>query len=151
MSSILAVLSTALVLTLAAPYAQDRTAKPNDPGVETLIANERALHNAVAKADRASFVSLVLPEGVWTTTQGFIPITLLADGLDGFRITKWELVNPRVLRLGEDSALLTYVWTGTGTFNDRPLASTTLAVTVWSRRGGTWLAAHHQQTDLLKQ
>ena len=40
---------------------------------KTLIANERALQDAVAKADKASFRSLVVPGGVWTTKQGFIP------------------------------------------------------------------------------
>jgi len=44
-----------------------------------LIANERALYSAVAKADRTSFQSLVVPEGVWTTKPGFIPMRLLVD------------------------------------------------------------------------
>ena len=40
--------------------------------------------------------------------------------------------------------------TGTGTFNDRPVVSPALAVTVWAERGGKRLAVHHQQTDLVR-
>jgi hypothetical protein len=141
----------AMLLALAVTHAQDQTAaKADDPFEKMLIANERALHETVAKADKASFLSLVLPEGVWTTRQGFVPMKLLVDGLDSFKLTKWDIVNPHVTRLDEDSAVVLYVWTGTGTFQNQPLAPTTLASTVWARRNGKWLAVHHQQTDLVK-
>ncbi len=140
----------AILLALAVTEAQDTAApKPHDTTEKMLIANEHALHDAVAKADKASFRSLVLPEGVWTTRQGFVPMELLVDGLDGFELTKWAVVNPRVTWLDEDSAVVHYAWTGTGTFHKQPLASTTLASTVWTRRQGKWLAVHHQQTDLM--
>jgi hypothetical protein len=141
----------AILLAVALTGAQDKTvATPKDTAEKTLIANERSLHDAVAKGDKTSFRSLVLPEGLWTTRQGFVPMQLLADGLEGFKLTKWEIVNSRVTWLGEDSAIVTYVWTGSGTFGDQPLAPTTLAATVWARRDGKWLAVHHQQTDLLR-
>ena len=149
MRTILGILP-AILLALAVTAAQDKTAKPNDTTEKMLIANERALHDAVAKADKASFLSLVLPDGTWTTKQGFIPMKLLVNGLEQFELTKWDIVNPHVTWLDEDSAIVVYVWTGTGTFHHQPLASTTLASTVWTRRHGKWLAVHHQQTDLVK-
>jgi hypothetical protein len=164
----------AILLALAVTEAQEKTiAKPDDTAekaliakllgvmeaenkrqaeeiLKMLVANERALHRAVASSDKASFQSLVLPEGVWTTRQGFVPMKLLADGLDDFKLTKWDIANPHVTSLDTDSAILLYVWTGTGTFHNQPLASTTLASTVWTRRNGKWLAVHHQQTDLAR-
>jgi hypothetical protein len=122
----------------------------NDTTQETLISNERALHNAIAKADKDSFLALVLAEGVWTTKQGFVPMKLLANGLAQFQLTNWNFVNPRVTRLGEDSAIVLYAWSGTGTLHNQPLPSTTLASTVWTRNNGKWRAAHHQQTDVVK-
>jgi hypothetical protein len=104
----------------------------------------------VARADKASFLSLVAPDGEWTTTQGFIPMNLLADGLEGFRLGKWAIVNPQLRRLTEDSAIVVYAWTVSGTFNDRQFAPTMLASTVWARRSGKWLAVHHQDTQLIK-
>lgn len=143
---------TAILLAIAVADAQDKSAaKPNDAADKMLIANERALQDAVATSDRASFLSLVLPEGVWTTRQGFVPMKLLVDGLDSFKVTKWDIVNPHVTWLDEDSAVVLYAWTGVGTFADQPLAPTTLASTVWTRRTGKWVAVHHQQTDLIQQ
>jgi hypothetical protein len=140
-----------LVMALAATYAQENTgAKPSETSDEALVANERALQNAVAKADKAAFQSLVLAEGVWATRTGFIPMKLLADGLDDFQLTRWDMVNPHVTRFDENSAIVLYTWTGTGTFHNQPVPSTILASTVWTRRGGKWLAVHHQQTDLVR-
>ena len=83
---------SAILLALAVTDAQEKSgAKSMEETM--LIANERALLDAVAKADKASFLSLVLlPEGVWTTTQGFVPMNLLVDGLDSFKLTKWDIV-----------------------------------------------------------
>ena len=146
MARILGVLTALMLLANAGTHAQT-TASPTDAA---LIANERALYDAVAKADRTAFVSLVLPEGMWATKQGFVPIKLLADGLGAFALTKWEIVNPRVTWLGSDSALVMYVWQGSGTFQNQALSPATLALTVWTRRDGKWVAAHHQETDLTK-
>jgi Domain of unknown function (DUF4440) len=65
---------------------------------------------------------------------------LLADGLGAFKLTTWDIVNPHVTWLGADSALVFYAWTGTGTFDEHPLAPTTLASTVWVKRNGKWRA-----------
>jgi hypothetical protein len=142
---------SAMQLGLAITEAQQKTvARPDDTTEKILIANERALHDAVTKADKASFLSLVLPDGVWTTKPGFVPMKLLVDGLDNFKVTKWDIVNPHVTWIDESSAVVLYAWTGTGTFHNQPLASTTLASTVWTKRNGKWLAVHHQETDLSK-
>lgn len=141
---------SAILLALAVTDAQEKSgAKPMEDA--TLIANERALLDAVAKADKPSFQSLVLlPEGIWATKLGFIPMNLLVDRLDDFKLTRWDIVNPRVTWLDKDSAILLYAWAVTGTFGNQPLASTTLASTVWTRRNGKWLAVHHQETDVAR-
>jgi hypothetical protein len=142
---------SAIVLALAVTAAQDKSApQPADAAEKILIANEHALLESVVKADKASFLSLTLPEGIWTTRQGFVPMKLLVDGLHAFHVSTWDIVNPRVSWLDKDSALLSYAWTGTGTYGDQPLASTTVAITAWTRRDGKWLAAHHQETDVIK-
>jgi hypothetical protein len=151
MRKMIRMLPAILLVVGMTPAAQVRTAaQPSDMTEKMLIANERTLHDAVAKADKASFLSLVLPEGVWTTKQGFVPMERLVNGLEQFELTKWDIVNPRVTWIGEDSAIVRYVWTGTGTLHNQPVASTTLASTVWSKRSGKWLVVHHQQTDLIR-
>ena len=150
MKSVLAI-ATTVVFALAAAAAQGKPAAQSGDAIDkALIANERALYEAVAGANKAAFLSLAAPEGVWTTRHGFVPMNLLADGLGSFKLGKWEIVNPRVTRLGEDSAMVTYAWKGAGTYGDQRLAQTALAVTVWTRRSGKWLAIHHQETDLVQ-
>jgi len=151
MTKSLAGISTILlVLTIA--HAQEKPAAPPADGTAaTILANERALYDAVAKGDRTAFLSLAeLPEGVWTSKSGFIPMEILKDHLDGFKLTKWDIVNPHVTPLGSDSAVVLYAWTGAGTFNGQPVPPTTLASTVWTKRNGQWRAFHHQETELVK-
>jgi hypothetical protein len=137
----------AVVLALAITTAQESRKTTNAPD-ETLIIKERALHDAVAKADKSTFLSLVASEGTWTTPQGFVPMNLLADGLSEFHLSKSEIVNPHVTQLSDDSAVLVYVWTVTGTFGDQSLPATMLSSTVWAKRNGKWSAVHHQDTEL---
>jgi hypothetical protein len=150
MNRIIGVIS-AMLLALAVTEAQQKTlATPNDTTEKTLVANERALYDAVAKADKGSFQSLVLPEGVWTTPLGFTPMNLLADALDNFQLPKWGMENPRVIWSDDNSALLLYARTGGGTLGEQRFAATTLASTLWTKRNGKWVAVYHQETDLIK-
>lgn len=126
-----------VLLAIARPDAQEvRAAKSMDQAATLLVAQEHLLLNAVATADRPSFQSLISPDGVWTTKEGFVPMVLLVDGLDDFQVTRWDIVNPHVTRLDADSAIVLYTWTGTGRFHNQPLAGTMLASTVWTRRNG---------------
>jgi hypothetical protein len=148
MTKIIGVISVVLLTLGATSPLQDSTTKPNAAAEKMLIANERALYQAVAKADKASFQSLAAAEGVWTTKTGFVPMSLLVDSLDTFTVTRWDIANPHVTWIDDNAAVVLYSRTGVGTFGEQPLAPTTLASTVWIRRGDKWRALHHQETDL---
>lgn len=142
-------LLTATLLALPGAGAQSTTPTPAKADA-VLIANEHALYDAVATADSATFRSLVLPEGVWTTRRGFVPLKLLAGGLGSFNLTKWDIVNPHVTWLDKESAIVLYILQASGTVEERDVAQTAFASTAWVKRGGKWVAAHHQETDHLK-
>jgi hypothetical protein len=112
-----------------------------------LIANERALYGALAKGDAERFRTLILPSGVWATPTGFVPMDRLAGGLEGFAVPQWGIENPHVVWTEGNSALVLYIRTGGGLFGDRPFAPMTLASTLWTKRGGKWLAVYHQESD----
>ena len=113
-----------------------------------LIRNERALYEAVTRGDKASYQALVLSEGWWTTPSGFVPMGPMADGLQAFQVPKWGIENPHVIWTDGASALMTYIRTGGGRYDLQPFAPITLASTLWTKRGGTWVAVYHQETDL---
>ena len=139
-----------VIVAVTATDAQETGAQRNERNEGILIANERALLTAVATADKTSFAGLVLPDGQWTTTQGFVPMKLLADGLSAFQLSKWDTLNPQVRWLTEDSAIVLYAWAVAGTFGNQQLPPTLLSSTVWTKRDGKWLAVHHQDTELAK-
>ena len=140
-----------IVLSFSAAYGQDKTAGTAiDEIAKAIVAKEQALYEAVAKQDKASFQSLTVPNGTWTTSSGFVEMRLLVGDLGVFRISKFAIVNPHVSQLDDDSALVIYVRTGEGTFGEQPFAPTALASTVWVKRDGSWRAIHHQETDLIK-
>ena len=139
----------AILLTVGVARAQDG-AKPDEAATKLLIANERALLDAVGRADKSAFESLVLlSDGFWTMNNGFLLMRQLAGALDVFKLTKWDIANPRVTWLSEGSAIVNYTWTGTGTLFDQPVPPMQCAVTVWTRRNGKWLAVSHQQTEIV--
>ena len=141
----------AILLVLAATdQPQQTAAKPPDAIQETLAANERALHAAVATADKAAFSSLVLPEGVWASHEGFVPLNLLVNGLEALQDINRDIINPHVIRLDESSAIVDYSWVETKSLKDQAAKQVTVASTVWTRRNGKWLAAHHQETALTR-
>jgi hypothetical protein len=141
------VLPAAVVFGLAITSAQE-SHKPTNATDDTLIADEQALHSALVKADKSAFLSLVVPDGAWTTPRGLVPMNLLADGLSEFHLTRSEVVNPRVTQLSDDAALLRSFWKVNGTFGDQPMPAAMMSSTVWVKRHGTWLAIHHQDTEL---
>lgn len=152
MSKIIGTVAT-ILLAVAASGAQEKAPpkRVDDATEKLLIANERALYGAAANADKASFQALVLPEGVWTTAYGFVPMRQFVDGLEQFQVPKWGIENPHVIWSNGSSALLLYVRTGGGQFGDQSFAPMTLASTLWAKRSGKWVAVHHQETDLVRQ
>lgn len=114
----------------------------------TLIAHERALYEAIAKADADRFRTLTLPAGFWATPSGFVPMDrLVAGGLSVFDVPHWGMENPRVVWTEGNAALVLYLRTGGGRFGDRPFAATTLASTLWTKRDGKWVAVYHQESE----
>ena len=141
----------AIALAVSAVHGQDKPAgAPMGEIEKAILAQERALYEAVTKQDRASFQSLTLADGTWATSSGFVPMGLLGGDLSVFHISKFGIDNPHVRRLGDESALVIYARTGEGTFGGQPFAPTALASTVWVKRDQTWRAIHHQETDLIK-
>lgn len=149
MPKILGILTAMLLALPGTERPQTTTPLPATPEA-ALIASEHALYDAAAKADETTFLSLVLPDGTWTTRRGFVPLKLLAGGLRTFNLTKWDIVNPRVTWLDKDSAIVTYTLQASGTFEEQAVPQTALASTAWMKRDGKWIAAHHQETDLAR-
>lgn len=112
-----------------------------------LIAQERALYDALAKHDADRFRTLTLPAGFWATPSGFVPMDRLAGGLSPFELPDGGIENPHVVWTEGNSALVLYLRTGGGRFGERPFPSLMLASTLWTKRDGKWVAVYHQESE----
>lgn len=112
-----------------------------------LLATEQKLNEAVAKGNLTAFKALVVPGG-WSVDQGGLMSVL--DFQKNFAQIKiepgWTIADSRVVWIDSSSAVVTYKWTGTGTFMGQPLPPVVFASTTWTKRGGKWVAVFHQES-----
>lgn len=127
----------------AAAPAMDKTAIE-----KALIANEQKINDAVVKGDLATFKAMVADDGWSVDEMGANSVVefekMLKPGIA--KITDMKLDMFKILWVDANTAVVTYTWTGKGTYMDMPVKSPTLASTVYTKRGEKWLAIFHQET-----
>jgi ketosteroid isomerase-like protein len=134
------------VLVVAGPLrAQDAKAE------KTIIANERAVNGAFAKGDQAAFKEHVSPDGWSIDPMGSRSSVadLLKDWdkmVKGLKISSWDITDTHTIWVNPTTAVLTYKWTGKGTYEGQPVPSPLWCSTVWANKGGKWMAVFHQET-----
>jgi len=118
---------------------------------KTLIANERAVNQSVAKGDLTVFKQHVSVDG-WAM-DGMTGRTTVAEFIKTFpqmskdmKIESWDISDFKTVWVDANTAVLTYKWTGKGTFQGQPIPSPTWASTVWTKRNGKWTAVFHQES-----
>jgi hypothetical protein len=127
-------------------------ARAQDPQAEkTIIANERAVNEAVAKGNAAGFKQHVAPDG-WSL-DGMTGRMAVADFLKDFdkmtkemKLTSWDITDSKVQWVDANTAVHTYKWTGEGTYQGQPMPSPVWASTVWTKKNGKWTAVFHQES-----
>jgi hypothetical protein len=148
-----------LALTCGAAGAQD----VNEPAQQTdrpmyqsssldkaLIANERKVADAIAKGDKNAFSSLVAPTGWSVDATGVMKASDLIAMFDQVKVTSWAISDEKVSWIDGNTAILTYKWTGAGTFQGQPIPGTVFASTVWTKKGDKWVAVFHQESEAKK-
>lgn len=143
-------LTTVAVLTvaLAAPaLAQtDRAAAEKQ-----IVANERAVTAAFEKRDAATIQKHLLPDGAAVDGMGPSGVADVLKILSEFKIQPGSKIESvRMLWVDDNTAVHIHKWIGKGTVMGQPIPSPTWASTVWTRRGGQWLAVFHQETAAIE-
>lgn len=111
-----------------------------------LLANERAVNTAFATNDTKTFTSMVSPEGIGVDGGGVMKVADFMKMMGEVKVESWDMTDGRVTWLSPDVALVTYRWTGKGTFQGMALPSPTYASTIWANKGGKWMAVFHQES-----
>jgi hypothetical protein len=132
-----------LALTSGAAYAQDvneptQQDMPARPVANTLdkglIGNEKKINEAIAKGDKAAFAALVSPSSISADANGFVKGSDMLAMFEQAKITSWAMSDEKVTWIDPNNAIVTYKWTGAGTFMGQPLPGTTYSSTVWTKK-----------------
>ena len=98
------------------------------------------------KHDVKAFNALVAADGWSADSSGFMKVADFTKSFDQIKITEAHLTDTRVVWIDDKSAVLTYVWTGKGTWMNQPVPPKTFSSTVWTERSGKWVAVFHQES-----
>ncbi len=138
--------------TKPAPKAAAQPAAGHADTEKALVANERAVMDAVAKGDAAAFKQHVAADS-WSIDPMSGRMST-ADFLKGFaqmskdmKLTSWDISSVETYWADPNVAVVTYKWTGQGTYQGQPIPSPVWASTVWAKRGGKWMAVFHQESN----
>ena len=139
----LQVVALLLVLTVAGPAAaQDAT--PFAP----VVAQERAVLDAVIKADTAAFNRALGSDFVYVDVRGPVRWQLAKTTamIMDCKTTELSIDNPQTTRVGNDLVVLTYMSSGDQTCGGQKAPSPVHSMSVWQMRGGRWVGVAHSET-----
>jgi hypothetical protein len=118
---------------------------------KAIIAAERAIHESIVKGNVAGFKQQVAADS-WAidAMMGRMSTAEFIKSLDtitkDMKMESWDITDTQVIWADANSAVLTYKWSGKGTYQGQPIPSPVWASTVWTKRGGKWTAVFHQET-----
>ena len=117
---------------------------------KALIANENKVADAMMKKDKAAFTSLVAANGWSVDGTGIMKTSELTGALDQLVIKSYKISGEQVSWVDANTAIVTYKWTGSGTFAGQPFPGTVYASTVWTKKADRWVAVFHQESAATK-
>jgi hypothetical protein len=113
-----------------------------------LIANEHTIVNSFSKGDAKTFFTLVDKTGVGVDNTGVTKIADLEPVIPRAKVTTTNMDPITVQWIDADTAVLYYKWTGSGTMDGQKVPSPVYSSTIWTKKGGKWMAVYHQESLL---
>jgi hypothetical protein len=129
-----------------AQNATDRTAAQN-----LIDRSEKAITDAILKNDPKAFHSYVVPDSFVVGGEGVMKVAdfdkMMSQMNADCKFTKWGLGESTFYWLNDSTVVHTYKATIDGTCQGQPLPAV-WASSVWVNKGGKWLGAFHQETEV---
>jgi len=117
-----------------------------------IVASEKAVIDAVLKNDPKTFHSYLLPDGFAMASQGVLAVAdfdpVMKQQAVDCKITKFELPESRFYWINDTTVVHMFKQTFEGTCKGEP-ATANWSSTVWTNKGGKWLAAFHQESEIV--
>ena len=125
-------------------------APPDRAAIEkTLMNNEIKILEAFGKRDAAFLKNLIADDAVGVDMMGVSPTADLIKELPALdlKISEQKLTDFNFLWIDPNTVVVTYTWTGKGTFMGQPLPSPLYSSSVWHKGGNGWRSVFHQETQ----
>ncbi len=125
-------------------------APPDRAAIEkTLMNNEIKILEAFGKRDAAFLKSMIADDAIGVDMMGVSPTADLLRELPALdlKISEQKLTDFNYLWIDPNTVVVTYTWTGTGTFMGQPLPSPLYSSSVWHKRANGWRSVFHQETQ----
>jgi methionine-rich copper-binding protein CopC len=137
------ILMTAVVAFTQAPAAANHAAIEKQ-----IVANERAINDAVAKGDMKAFHANIASDAVGIDGSGISKVNApeFDKMLQTIKIQTWNIDGSQFYWINDNTVVHMYRWTGKGTYQGQPVPSPVWTSTVWTNRGGKWVATFHQES-----
>ena len=129
-----------------AQRATDQTAVQN-----RIVANEKAIIEAILKNDPKTFHSLVVPDSLAVGGEGVVKVadldTMMKNMQANCKTTKWDLTESSFYWLNDSTVVHIFKETTDRTCGGQPDDAPLWSSTVWVNKGGKWLGGfHHEST-----
>jgi uncharacterized protein (TIGR02246 family) len=119
-----------------------------DAAAKAIEANERAILTAIQKQDVKGFISATAQDGVVISPGGVMTIADFVKSISQVKLDSFTLDQVKVTFLTDTSALISYRFTGTGTYMGQALPQE-YATSAYVNRGGKWISVFHQETVIV--
>jgi uncharacterized protein (TIGR02246 family) len=147
-----------LLLSASAGHAQNNQKQGNssrpmsamkgkDSLQEAITGMERRAWEAVKARDTKAFSDIFAADGMMTDGSGIVTRAGFLQTLSDLTISEYTLSDIKVMMIDKDSALIIYKADVKGSFKGQAFPpNATYVSSIWTKRGGKWMAVYHQET-----
>jgi len=124
-------------------------ATPAGPTQADIEAKEREVWAAIKAKSWDALGALLTDDFVLVSGDGVQPRAQMLEAIKKYDLTEFNISDTRLVRVSANLAVITYTSTEKSSYDGKPTpGSPVRSSTAWVNRGGKWLAAYHQETDV---
>jgi len=140
-SLIIVVVAGAIVLATAiTSYAQENELQ------RQILTKERQELDCLKTGDYGQFADLLAEDAVFVDAAGSANKQAVVEHTKDFRLQDYTIEDPKFVQISENSGMVTYKITETGTSHGRAFSAKVYVSALWAKRNGKWVCLFSQET-----
>jgi ketosteroid isomerase-like protein len=113
---------------------------------EEIVAQERAELDSLKTGDMTAFANFLADDAVFVDAQGAAGKAEVVKNTASFRLHEYTMTDVRFVAVSEESGLIAYRVTESGTSHGKEFAAKVNVSALWLKRGGRWVCVFSQET-----